>query len=376
MISQKPRIAIATSGRFHVLDLARELDLLEHTVRFYSHVTQRRAVSFGLPTECHVGLLPFVAPLLVWQYGAPSVAPNVQERFIYGALNAGVSMRLQPCDIFICMSGMYLEAARAAKRRFGARIWLERGSRHILCQDRILASIPGAERPSSLTIDRELDGYALADRISVPSTNVEESFRGDELAHSKLFVNPYGVDLDMFPLGSARVRREPFTFLFVGRWSLRKGCDLLTAAIRRIEGVRLFHVGSIGDLTFPHADKQFHHIDAVPQWELKKLYALSDALVLASREEGLSVVLAQALASGLPIICTDRTGGRDLAHNPGLSQRITVVPHDDIDALSSAMVVCCDRGNEMPPLDKKDRAALSWAAYAKRYSDEISRDLC
>jgi hypothetical protein len=33
------------------------------------------------------------------------------------------------------LSGMHREVARFAKRRFGATIWLERGSRHILSQE-------------------------------------------------------------------------------------------------------------------------------------------------------------------------------------------------------------------------------------------------
>ena len=77
------------------------------------------------------------------------------------------------------MSGIYLEAARFAKRRFGAAVWLERGSRHILSQDEILADIPGAAGRRPLAIDRELAGYALADRIVIPSLHVKESFRRD-----------------------------------------------------------------------------------------------------------------------------------------------------------------------------------------------------
>src|ERR1700730_4293441 len=42
-------VGIATSGRFHLLDLARELDSLGVNVRFYSYVSKRRAKSFGLP---------------------------------------------------------------------------------------------------------------------------------------------------------------------------------------------------------------------------------------------------------------------------------------------------------------------------------------
>src|SRR5206468_6479354 len=124
-----------------------------------------------------------------------------------------------------------------AKERYGAAIWRERGSRHILSQDEILAAIPGAEQPSPLAIRRELAGYALADRIVIPSRHVGESFRRDGPAYAKLFYNPYGVDLAMFPLRANQAPTEPVSFLFVGTWCLRKGCDLLAGAVMRVPGV-------------------------------------------------------------------------------------------------------------------------------------------
>src|SRR5205814_1039883 len=158
------------------------------------------------------------------------------------------------------MSGIYLEAARYAKRRYHATIWLHRGSRHILSQDEILAALPGAERPSPLAIRRELEGYALADRIVIQSAHVEESFRRDAIAHKKLFRNPTGTNLTMFRARIDMPRRDLFSALFVGNWSLRKGCDILAEAIMQIPGVRLTHVGPIGDCEFPnHA--QFIHIE-------------------------------------------------------------------------------------------------------------------
>ena len=45
------RIAIATAGRFHVLDLARELAALGHEVRFYSMLPPSRTASFGLQAD-------------------------------------------------------------------------------------------------------------------------------------------------------------------------------------------------------------------------------------------------------------------------------------------------------------------------------------
>jgi glycosyltransferase involved in cell wall biosynthesis len=367
-------IAIATPGRFHVLDLARELHALGHHVRFYSYVPRARARHFGLPDECHVSLLPLVLPAVAWQRLMPRLMPRMRERVLYVLLNRGVMMRLHPCNVFICMSGIYLEAARFAKKRYGATIWLERGSRHILSQDEILASIPGAERPSPLAIRRELAGYALADRIVIPSHHVGESFRSDGSIYAKLFYNPYGVDLAMFPLRREKALADPVTFLFVGTWCLRKGCDLLAAAVMQAAGTRLIHIGAIGDLDLPANDDQFVHVDPMPQRELARFYAAADVFVLASREDGLGVVLPQALASGLPLICTDRTGGADLAHTPALAARITVVPHDDVGALACAIAGWRDRwhgGDRLPRLSEADREKLSWAAYARRYSDEL-----
>ena len=88
-------------------------------------------------------------------------------------------------------------------------------------------------------------------------------------------------------------------------------------------------------------------------------------------------VITQSLASGLPVICTDRTGGPDLAHTPALAARIIVVPHGDVDALALAMATLRARllaGERLPPLAEVDRQALSWEAYARRYSDQLVRD--
>jgi glycosyltransferase involved in cell wall biosynthesis len=357
------KIAIATAGRFHVLDLARELHALGHEVKFYSYVPLIRARRFGLADECHVSLLPFAVPAVVWERLAHGFLPRSRERLLFAALNRAVILRLRPCDVFICMSGIYLEAARFAKQRFGAAIWLDRASRHILSQDEILAAIPGAERPSSLAVRRELAGYAFADRIVIPSNHVAESFQRDPVAHAKLFYNPYGVDLAMFPIRKERRPIQPFSFLFVGSWSLKKGCDLLVEAVRRVSDVRLIHVGGLIDFGFPTGDSQFDHVDSVSQPALASFYASADVVVLPSREDGFGVVLSQALATGLPVICTDRTGGPDLAHTSALAARITVVPAGDVTTLAAAIAAARDRlqgGGDLPPLSETDREMLSW----------------
>lgn len=373
-----PRIAIATSGRFHVLDLARELAQLGFNVTLYSMLPAGRAARFGLEKRHHRSLLPLVAPVVVWERLAPRLAPEKQSWIAVRAFDEAVTWLLRPCDVFICMSGIFVRAAVRARRAYDAQIWLERGSHHIQTQGEILGGLSEGFRPHPDIVERELIGYREADRIVVPSRHVAESFERDPVAARKLFVNPYGTSLEMFPQVGPASRLDRLALIFVGTWSRRKGCDVLERVIRASEGVVLRHVGRIGDYQFPTGDPRFEHCDAVDQIALAPLYGAAHAFVHASPDEGLSVVQAQSLAAGLPLICTDRTGGADLAHTPALRARITVVPHDDEDALREAILALRDAvrdGRKLPLLSDEDRKTLSWSAYARRYADELAKSL-
>jgi glycosyltransferase involved in cell wall biosynthesis len=247
---------------------------------------------------------------------------------------------------------------------------VERGSRHILSQQEILASIPGRSARVPIderTIRRELADYTVADRIIVPAEHVMRSFTERGMSRQRVFVNPYGVDLNMFPPTPAP-RSNAATILFVGAWSLRKGCDVLTEAWRRLPGVRLLHVGSLGDAPVPR-DPGFEHREAVPQFALSAEYARGHVFALASREEGLALVQPQALASGLPLVCTDRTGGEDAGRIMGPEAPVTVVPSDDPERLSQALASALERA--IPRQGLRDygeaRERLSWTAYGERY---------
>ncbi|OYU12439.1 MAG: hypothetical protein CFE38_08205 [Comamonadaceae bacterium PBBC1] len=370
------RIAILTAGRFHVLDLARELHALGHTVKFYSFVPKARAVGFGLPESCHVNLVPYLLPLLAWQVKVPNLGAALRERALWWALNRAVIHTLEPCDVVIGMSGIYLEALTYARQKYGARIVLERGSKHILAQDEILARLPGAERPSAQVIERELAGYEIADVISIPSSHALDSFARDPKAFQKCVVNPYGVDLMSFPMQKKPGKALQPTFLFVGVWSLQKGCDLLIEAMKQLPKARLIHVGDIGDCAFPAGNERIRHIDKVDQKELSGIYAQANAFVLASRQDGFGMVLGQALASGLPIVCTQDTGGFDLCHTAALTERIRVVPSNDVNALAAGMrqvAECLLFGSPFAELTEADRQTLNWSAYGSRYSDNLEK---
>lgn len=365
------KIAIATGGRFHVLDLARELHALGHEVLFYSFVPVKRAVKFGLPEKCQRCLLLYVFPLVGLLRIAPKGLQPLLNQWLLWVLDRWVALKLEPCDVFIGMSGLCVSSCLKARRKYGAKILLERGSTHILHQKEVLEKLKGGARVNR-DVQRELEGYALADLVVIPSLHVEDSFLQKGFAKERLFRNPYGVNLDMFQPTPVPESREPLA-LFVGGWSYRKGCELWAEVLERLPELRLTHVGKRDDAPFPDSSR-FTHVEPVNQWELQKFYANAHLFVLASREEGLSLVLFQALACGLPIVCTDQTGGRDLLEMVKDENLVKVVPVDDVDALCEALknsMAFALKREGLRTLPSAVREQMTWRSYGERYSKKL-----
>jgi len=375
------RIAILTSGRFHACDLARELAGRGHDVRFYSLVPPARTRRFGLPAACNRWLGGWVGPL----YGVTRL--GLRTRYASGLLllmsvviDRVAARLIEPCDLFIGMSQMSLRSIDTVRRRFGARAWLERGSRHILSQREILERLPrpaAAPRPiPDWAVHRELAEYALADLIVVPSRQAEQSFLERDVPSGRLFRNPYGVDLSMFPATPAPPASVPPTIIMAGAWSLQKGCDVLAEAWRRLprRNTRLLHVGPVHDAPLP-ADPGFAHRAAVDQRRLTELYAQAHVMGLASRQEGLGLVLAQALASGLHVAATAPTGVEDLQEQLDDRSAVAVAPADDVEAFAAALGAQLQRACAQPAGRREllggARERLTWSAYGDRYDSRI-----
>ncbi len=282
-------------------------------------------------------------------------------------LDVAAAKQLEPCEVFIGMSGMSNCVALQARKRHAAQVRIQRCSRHILSQQKILSQIKNAEQVSNFDVTRELQDYALADVIDVPAEHCRDSFIELGFEHDKLFCNHFGVDLSCFKPTVAP--SGPPTFIMVGNWSLRKGCDVLLDAWRAIPGSRLLHVGPVGDFPLP-TDSGFVHHDSVPQEELPKFYAQAHVMCLASREEGLAFVQPQALACGLPLVCTSHTGGADLRTCLKDSGDIYVVETGNVnafrDAMKTAASECESSGVLRHRLLSVGRTELTWQSYTTR----------
>jgi len=369
-MKQKIKINIASPGRFHVCDLARELDKNGFDVKFYSFVPQKRAEKFGLPARCSKSLIGVMTPFLVLE---KKLFPQIRffKKLRICVQDYFTSIYMRRCDILICMSGSFFKTPQKAKKQ-GATIILERGSKHILEQRKVLEAIPslrGTKPVPDINVRRELAGYELADYIAVASKHVVESFKKQDYPIEKLFKNPYGVDLSMFH--EQPDAEKKYDFIMVGGWSYRKGCDIIVEAIRRTKYTFL-HVGGIVDVDFPKEDR-FTHVGVVDQTKLIKYYNQAKIFVLPSKEEGLAMVQAQAVACNLPLIGSKDSGAEDLQQMVEDPKYVTLVedytPEALIKAMNNAMEV-------YPTLKGKKYAGnaienLTWEAYGKRYADFI-----
>ena len=369
---KKSKINILSSGRFHVCDLARELDKNGFDVKFYSFVPTKRAKKFGLPKHCCASILFFMAPfLLLEKVLFPQTKWIKRMRILIQDFISGLYMRR--CDILIAMSGDFLYAVKRAKRQ-GALIILERGSKHILEQRRILEGLPslrGKKPVPDMNVKRELAGYKLADYIAIATQHVQRSFEKHKYPVNKLFVNPYGVDLTMFkPLPDAK---KEFDILMVGGWSYQKGCDLIVEAISKTN-YSFLHVGGIVDLPFPKLNK-FVHVDSVDQSQLAKYYNMAKIFIFPSRQDGFGMVLSQAVACNLPIAGSKDSGAPDLKEMVEISQCIIIIDDYTPNAIQQAIEQALKKYQQLQGRIYAGKAIenLTWEAYGKRYANFLHK---
>jgi len=365
-MAQRPIINILTPGRFHVCDLARELIACGYDVRFYSIVPPWKIKQFGLQAKNSRSLFVFLAPFVFLEQRGLCFRGfwAACRRWILDRLFASI---MRPCDIVIAMSGEFNYSLKKAKKR-GNIIVVERGSKHILDQKRILDSNPFCKttQVTEANVKRELLSYELSDYISIASKHVKQSFLTRGFPEEKLFLNPYGVDLhDFHPVPNSSPK---YDFIMVGTWGFQKGCDLIVEAISN-SSFSFLHVGALGDLPFPEGNKQFVHIPPVSQKKLINYYSMAKVFLLPTRQDGFAMVLAQALACNLPIIASRDCSAEDLKGMAKSPQYIGIIEEYSSDSIIKQMNEMMAKWEQMNEevYAGESLKSLTWESYGKRF---------
>jgi glycosyltransferase involved in cell wall biosynthesis len=229
---------------------------------------------------------------------------------------------LGPADVVWGFNGAALELFRAARAE-GRRCILDqtmaphRHCRRLLARER--RRWPGWDpAPVEPEDDTPLDGretaeWALADLIVAGSAFVVDGIAAEGGPAGKCRVVPYGTDLRRFSPPAARPAHDgPLRLLFVGEVGLRKGVPYLLEAARRLGPGRV-EARFVGRVVLDPARLAAYADVAefrgpVPRPLMPEVYRWADLLVLPSVCEGSAAVLYEALAAGVPVLCTRSAG--------------------------------------------------------------------
>jgi glycosyltransferase involved in cell wall biosynthesis len=375
-------------GRFHHFHLARQLEKLGLLKEIWTGYPRFKLKSEeGIPPG-KIHTFPwFHTPYMArgrLGFSMPGAVDREWEWLARVTLDAHVSHRLASGGTLIALSGSGLRSGTWIKQH-GGRYFCDRGSSHIRFQNEILREefarwkVPFAGIDPRVIAQEEAE-YEMADSVSVPSGFVADSFVRMGYPREKLFLNPYGARLERF----RRVAEpEPggFTIVFVGQAGLRKGFLYLLQAFARLRHPRkkLKVIGSVAPeiqpLLIDHDLSQVEFVGTVPNAQLLQHYSSAHVMVLPSIEEGLAMVIGEALACGCPVVASKHTGGSDL-FSDGVEGFI--VPPRDVDALVKRLEALMQ---DEPLRQRMSEAALrcvaeigGWEAYGERWERRLLKE--
>ncbi len=158
---------------------------------------------------------------------------------------------------------------------------------------------------------------AMADHWMVASQFTKRTLVQAGIPADRIGVIPYGIDTAKFsPRQHKTPGNRPLRLLFVGSLGQRKGVKYLLQALeflprgaveltlcgRPVDDMALFRASVVPVRVRPN----------VSAAELLEEYHAADVFVFPSLAEGFAQVLLEAMASGLPIVSTNRTAAPDL----------------------------------------------------------------
>src|SRR5688572_9964392 len=287
--------------------------------------------------------------------------------------------RKQPYDLCFAWSTVPAGAIALALRRIA-------GLRYIL---RVCGpDIPGFERRYQTIhfliapLIRQI--LRAADRVIAKSQREIEMINAVDARIDCLLI-PNGVDADRFKPAHQIPDDGPLKLLCVGRLIERKGQYHLIEVVKRLadEGVDvkldLVGTGDAREANEAQAARlglsdRVRFLGYVPREEIAGRYAAAHVFVLPSYNEGMSVALLEAMASGLAVLVTPTGGTPELVQS---EMNGLIFDWADVEGLTSHLRrLAQDRAlvRRMGEASRRRAREFSWDAAAQRYI-EIFRQL-
>lgn len=278
-----------------------------------------------------------------------------------------VARDLPPCAVFQGLTGQ-CEHSLARARAVGAGTLLDVVTVHNdegnLRVAREMASFGTPFRPDRIQGARRRREYAAADRIRVMSHHARGTFLERGFDPDRVVVVSPPIEVEEFP--EATFRHDRFRVTFVGRLEVGKAFHHAIEAFRaaRLPDSELVLWGGSGSREVARYLREQVQSDPAIQVRpvpirdagLDEVFGKSHVVVHPSVADGFGYVVAEAMASGVPVIVSSTTGGRDWVidgHNG------FIVPVGDRDALRERLTWCHRHSTRLAHLGRAARATAA-----------------
>lgn len=218
--------------------------------------------------------------------------------------------------------------------------------------------------------------------LSLSEFSKRDIARAYRVPHSKIAVTYAGVDSSFSANSSPQERSDddPFSLLFCGRLNgphEQKGVDVLLRSFPTVlknhkavlniigTGSRLAQYQRMAEKL--GVSEQVRFLGFVEHQEMPRHYQQTDLFVLPSRRESFGLVLAEAMACGLPVVAT-AAGAIPEVVQDGMTG--ILVPPDDPEALAHAVNSLLDDPEKMKTMGtggaQRVRERFTWDKVAER----------
>lgn len=215
------------------------------------------------------------------------------------------------------------------------------------------------------------EACAMADAVICASTFTRSSLAAAGSV-APAHVVGYGVDLDVFTARSAAPAAKPLTVGFVGALSQRKGARYLLGALAALpKGAArliLYTRAAIDrDLIRGFASVDVELRSGLSDTALAADIRRCDLVALPSIAEGFGLVILEAMACGVPVLCTTSTGGADFIRH---RRNGLLIEPGSVAAIEQELAWALTHRDELFQLGQAARAEAekhTWAEYRRKF---------
>jgi glycosyltransferase involved in cell wall biosynthesis len=324
------KVVVSTWTRFHLFDLAQQLysqgclhslctslpGYLAKKDIVFSNVDKEKLFTYPYFFMLHVALSRALGQTRLNEASAVFTTQTYQQ-----FVKKHLAKNIYNINAYIAISGSGFKGGELMIEH-GKAYCFDRGSTEITHQLNVMQTLHEelrlpCRKVDNWLIDNETKEAAIATAITVPSNFCKQTFIDKGFKSEKIHVIPYGVNLSEFYRDPNLKPSYQNKIIFCGQFSIRKGAHILVDYFRNtpFNGCKLSVVGSVD----PNVSRLFSgasisNIDfhgVVPRSRVRLYMQQAKALILPSYEEGLALVMPQALASGIPVIASIQSGATE-----------------------------------------------------------------